>query len=162
MIRSFLLAAAASTLCFASPAQADDLTPEQAKAREIYAKVVSIRSARGQGKMHEMVDYLVDEFKAAGFTDDDIMVTDYDSEGEPTQGLMVWLRADEPVAKPLVLLAHMDVVDALAEDWVRDPFTLTEEEGYFFGRGTADNKYGVTNLTQTFRRSEVRNNYLTQ
>ena len=46
----------------------------------------------------------------------------------------------------------MDVVDALAEDWVRPPFELIEEEGYFFGRGTADNKYGLTNLTQTFIR----------
>lgn len=152
MIRSLLLAAAASTLCFAPSGIADELTPEQAKAREIYAKIVSIRSARGQGKMHEMVDYLVSEFKAAGFTDEDIAVTDYDSEGEPTQGLMVWFKAEDPIAKPIVLLGHMDVVDALAKDWVRDPFTLTEEEGYFFGRGTADNKYGITNLTQTFIR----------
>lgn len=152
MFRSLLFATAIGALSFAPTALADDLTPEQAKAREIYKNVVEIRSARGQQNMPKVVDYLVGEFKAAGFTDNDIMVTDYDSEGEPTQGLMVWLRADEAIAKPLVLLAHMDVVDALAEDWVRDPFTLTEEEGYFFGRGTADNKYGLTNLTQTFIR----------
>ena len=46
----------------------------------------------------------------------------------------------------------MDVVDALPEDWERAPFTLTEEDGYFFGRGTMDNKYGVTNLIATFIR----------
>ena len=152
MFRSLFFATAIGALSFAPTALADDLTPEQAKAREIYKNVVEIRSARGQQKMPEVVDYLVSEFKAAGFSDDDIMVTDYDSEGEPTQGLMVWLRSEDPIAKPLVLLAHMDVVDALAEDWVRDPFTLIEEDGYFFGRGTADNKYGLTNLTQTFIR----------
>ncbi|MAP93428.1 MAG: hypothetical protein CMK07_00605, partial [Ponticaulis sp.] len=152
MFRTLLLAAAFSAVSLSPAALADELTPEEAKAREIYANVVSIRSARGQAKMHEVVDYLVSEFKAVGFTDDDIMVTDYDSEGEPVQGLMVWYRADDPIAEPIVLLAHMDVVDALQEDWVRDPFTLTEEEGYFFGRGTSDNKYGLTNLTQTFIR----------
>lgn len=132
---------------------AQERTPHEQMARDIYANVVSIRSARGQAKVPEVVDYLVGELKDAGFTDEDIKVTDYDSNGEPTQGLMVWYRAEgEPEDEPIVLLAHMDVVDALAEDWVRDPYTLTEEEGYFFGRGTADNKYGLTNLVQTFIR----------
>lgn len=152
MFRKFALLSAVCLLALSPSVGADELTSEQAKAREIYAKVVSIRSARGQQKMPDVVNYLISEFKAAGFTDDDIKVTDYISNGEPTQGLMVWLRAENATAKPIVLLAHMDVVDALAKDWVRDPFTLTEEDGYFFGRGTADNKYGLTNLTQTFIR----------
>ncbi len=152
MFRKLALLSAVCLLALSPSVGADELTADQAKAREIYAKVVSIRSARGQQKMPDVVNYLISEFKAAGFTDDDIEVTDYDSNGEPTQGLMVWLRAEEATQKPIVLLAHMDVVDALAKDWVRDPYTLTEEEGYFFGRGTADNKYGLTNLTQTFIR----------
>ena len=142
---------AASSLTPASFAQ--ERSAHEQQARDIYANVVAIRSARGQAKVPEVVDYLVGELKAAGFSDDDLVVTDYDSKGEPTQGLVVWYRAEgDPAEKPIVLLAHMDVVDALAEDWVRDPFTLTEEEGYFFGRGTADNKYGLTNLVQTFIR----------
>lgn len=152
MFKTFALLTSACILALTPLAQADELTPVEAKAREIYAKVVSIRSDRGQEKVPDVVNYLVSEFKAAGFTDNDIEITDYDAAGEHTQGLMVWLRADAPTEKPIVLLAHMDVVDALAEDWVRDPFTLIEEEGYFFGRGTADNKYGLTNLTQTFIR----------
>ena len=54
--------------------------------------------------------------------------------------------------KPILLLAHMDVVTAKPEEWQRDPFTLIEENGYFFGRGTLDNKQGVTVLTTTFLR----------
>ena len=141
MLKSLALASA-MTLAVLSPAvYADDLTPAEAKAREIYQNVVEIRSARGQGKVPGEFDYLVSEFMAAGFAEDDIAVTEYDSEGETVEGLMVWLRAEEPVAKPIVLLAHMDVVDALEKDWVRKPFQLVEEEGYFFGRGTSDNKY---------------------
>ena len=57
-----------------------------------------------------------------------------------------------PGKKPILLLAHMDVVDARREDWTRDPFVLHEERGYFFGRGSADDKFGVASLTATFLR----------
>ena len=105
------------------------------------------------GKMSDLVDYLVSELKAGGFADADIEVTDHEIEGELVQGLMVWYRAEgTPKQKPIVLLAHMDVVDALPDTWTRYPFELIEEDGYFFGRGTADNKYGVTSLVATFLR----------
>jgi len=140
----------------AQPAMAQEstaLTPHQQLARDIYRDVIAFRTARGQQQVPAMVAYLVDRFKKAGFADDDIQITDYDSEGEETQGLMVTYRAKSgSTGKPIVLLGHMDVVDALAKDWVRPPFTLTEEDGYFFGRGTHDNKYGITNLTATFLR----------
>ena len=148
---SLLLSAALIAVAPASFAQ-EERTPDEQQAREIYRNVVEIRSARGQERVPEVVDYLVGELKAAGFTDEDIEVTDYDATGEATQGLVVWYRSPDPKEKPIALLAHMDVVDALAEDWVRDPFTLIEEDGYFFGRGTADNKYGVTSLVSTFIR----------
>ena len=146
----------AASILSAQPALAQDaaaLTPDQQLARDIYRDVIAFRTARGQEQVPAMVAYLVDRFKKAGFSDEDVQITDYDSEGEKTQGLMVTYRAKPgSTAKPIVLLGHMDVVDALAKDWVRPPFTLTEEEGYFFGRGTDDNKYGITNLTATFLR----------
>ncbi|MFC2953533.1 M20/M25/M40 family metallo-hydrolase [Marinicaulis aureus] len=142
-----------AAVAFVSPAQSRDLTDHEQMARDIYEKVISIRTAKGQEQVPIMVEYLVGQLKAAGFADSDIQVTDYDSAGEHTQGLMVTYRAEgEAAKKPIVLLGHMDVVDALAKDWERAPFTLTEEDGYFFGRGTTDNKYGITNLTQTFIR----------
>lgn len=152
MTRLALLTSAAIILA-APLGTAQERADYEKEAREIFRNVVEIRSARGQEKVPDVVDYLVGELKGAGFTDEDIEVTDYDATGEATQGLMVWYRAEgEPSGDPIVLLAHMDVVDALAEDWVRNPYKLTEEEGYFFGRGTADNKYGVTSLVSTFIR----------
>jgi len=151
MLRQLPLIAIAACLMATPLAVAQERTADELQARELYRNIVSYRTARGQEKVPELVDYLVGELKAAGFTDEDIKVTDYDSDGEATQGLMVWYRASgEPTEKPIVLLGHLDVVDALAKDWVRKPFELTEEEGYFFGRGTVDNKYGVKSLVYTF------------
>ncbi|MEZ5709387.1 MAG: M20/M25/M40 family metallo-hydrolase [Blastomonas sp.] len=156
--RASALAASLAALSISAgmPAQAEEartLSADEQLARDIYRDIISFRTARGQQKVPDLVAYLVGRFKQAGFTDEDIVVTDYDSEGEPTQGLMLWYRAaPEASKKPIVLLGHMDVVDALEEDWERPPFSLTEEEGYFFGRGTIDNKYGVANLSQTFIR----------
>jgi acetylornithine deacetylase/succinyl-diaminopimelate desuccinylase-like protein len=143
----------AALLLAAPMALAEERTAFEQQAREIYQTVVEIRTAKGQAKVPVVVDYLVRELKAGGFADADIEVTDYDSAGEPVQGLMVWYRAEgKPKQKPIVLLAHMDVVDALPDTWTRYPFELIEEDGYFFGRGTADNKYGVTSLVATFLR----------
>lgn len=155
-----LMAMAASA---ALPAQAQTQAQTQARtandqaARQLYGKIISFRTARGHNQVPAMVAYLKGEFLKAGFAESDIAVTDYDSEGEPTQGLMVTYRAkDNPKgsakAGPIVLLGHMDVVEALPEDWERAPFTLTEQDGYFFGRGTLDNKYGIASLSHTFIR----------
>jgi carboxypeptidase PM20D1 len=59
-------------------------------------------------------------------------------------------RGDGSGGRPILLLAHMDVVPALRSDWERDPFTMVEENGFFFGRGTIDNKAGIAHLTSTF------------
>lgn len=150
------LALAAALLATAAPASAEaraPLTAEQQQAYDIYRDIIAIRTARGQAKTPEMVAYLVSRLKQAGFADADIMVTDYDSAGEPVQGLIVRLAAVKPDGrKPVVLLGHMDVVDALEQDWVLPPFTLTEKDGFFFGRGTMDNKYGIASLVYTFIR----------
>ena len=148
------LAATAVALA-ALPAQAGEgeRTAHEQQVRDIYRDIISFRTARGHGQVDDMVAYLVRRLSEAGFADEDLMVTDYDSDGDPTQGLVVRYRGDGSSGeKPIVMLAHMDVVDALPEDWERDPFTLVEEDGYFFGRGTMDNKYGVANLTGTFIR----------
>ena len=123
------LVASAAIVALSPLAVAQDRTASEQQAREIFRNVVEIRSARGQSKVPEVVDYLVGELKAAGFSDEDIEVTDYNNDGEETQGLVVWYRATNPTEKPIALLAHMDVVDALAEDWVLDPYTLTEGTG---------------------------------
>ena len=154
-VKAFLLAGA---LASAGPIAAQDtetrqLTDHQQTVHDIYRDIIGFRTARGHQQVDDMVAYLTKRLSDAGFAQEDLMVTDYDSDGEPTQGLIVRYRGDGSSGdKPIVMLAHMDVVDALPEDWDRDPFTLTEEDGYFFGRGTMDNKYGVANLVGTFIR----------
>jgi acetylornithine deacetylase/succinyl-diaminopimelate desuccinylase-like protein len=154
-VKAFLLAGA---LASAGPIAAQDtetrqLTDHQQMAHDIYRDIIGFRTARGHQQVDDMVAYLTKRLSDAGFAQEDLMVTDYDSDGEPTQGLIVRYRGNGSSGdKPIVMLAHMDVVDALPEDWDRDPFTLTEEDGYFFGRGTMDNKYGVANLVGTLIR----------
>lgn len=124
-------------------------TEHAQKALEIYSKVVSIPTAEGRGRVPEMVEYLASEFRAAGFTDQDVRIL---PKGE-TAALVVHYRGDGSThKKPILLLGHMDVVEALAKDWERPPFELTQDDTYFYGRGSIDNKYGVSMLSATFIR----------
>lgn len=126
----------------------------QREALQIYRNIVGIRSAEGQGRIPEVARYLADQFRQGGFPEEDIHILPFTKEnGEESAGLVVRYRGDGSSGKkPILLVGHMDVVDALAKDWERDPFTLIEEDGYFFGRGTMDDKMGVTMLTTTFLR----------
>jgi carboxypeptidase PM20D1 len=128
--------------------------PYQQEALEMYRHLIGIRSAAGHGKVPEVAQYLADRFIAAGFDRNDVHVLSQTvSSGEETAALVVRYRGDGSSGKkPILLLAHMDVVDAIRDDWERDPFTLIEEDGYFFGRGTLDNKFGVVTLSSTFMR----------
>jgi acetylornithine deacetylase/succinyl-diaminopimelate desuccinylase-like protein len=123
------------------------------KAREIYAKVISIPTELGRNKVPEMAEYLAAEFRAAGFPDKDISILRFKGTQDATASLVVRYRGNgKSNKKPIVLLAHMDVVTAKREDWERDPYTLIEENGYFFGRGTADDKQGVVAITSALLR----------
>ena len=129
---------------------AKDTTPEEVRkeAREIFQKVIAFRTSEGLGQVPAMAQYLAERFRAADFPEEDIHILPV---GE-TASLVVRYRGNGRGGKPILLLAHMDVVTAKPEEWQRDPFTLIEENGYFFGRGTLDNKQGVTALTTTFLR----------
>jgi len=143
------IALAATLLTPLAHASQDAPTAHEQKALEIYRTSIAMRTAAGFGNVPKLASYLADEFRAAGFDDADIHIKEM---GE-TAALIVRYRGDGSSGKkPILLSAHMDVVDALPEDWERDPFTLVEEDGYFFGRGTVDNKMGTTSLTSTFLR----------
>ncbi len=128
--------------------------PYQKKALEIYRTSIGFRTAKSHSQVPAFAKYLADEFRDGGFEDDDIHVLpSITAAGEDITSLVVIYRGDGSSGKkPILLLAHMDVVDALPEDWERDPFTLVEEDGYFFGRGTTDDKFGTSSLTTTFLR----------
>jgi acetylornithine deacetylase/succinyl-diaminopimelate desuccinylase-like protein len=125
-------------------------TPEavRAEARDIFQTVIAFQTVAGRGQVPVMARYLAGRLEAGGFPAEDIEILPH---GE-TASLIVRYRGADRAAKPIVFLAHMDVVEANPADWSRDPFKLVEENGYFYGRGTADVKQEVALLTTTFLR----------
>jgi len=120
----------------------------RSQAREIFAHIIGIESSIGEGKVPLVAKYLAERFKAGGFPDADIHILPL---GE-TASLVVRYRGKGRGGKPIALIAHMDVVTAKRSDWQRDPYTLIEENGFFYGRGTSDVKQEVALLTSTFLR----------
>lgn len=142
---------------FISQAQhtsAEYTKPYQQQALSIYRDTIAMETSLGNHMVPTMAHYLADRFRDGGFDNEDIHVLLFQPPGgEETASLVVRYRGDGTAGKkPILFVAHMDVVGALSEDWVRDPFTLIEEDGYFFGRGTHDDKSGTTLLTATFLR----------
>ncbi len=148
MTVSLFRAASLLALFSALPCQVLATDAHDAKAREIFSKLISYPTSPGLGQVPAMAEYLAGEFRRAGFPQADIHLLPL---GE-TASLVVRYRGDGSGGRPILLLAHMDVVTAKREDWQRDPYTLVEENGFFYGRGTLDVKNGVTALTATFLR----------
>jgi acetylornithine deacetylase/succinyl-diaminopimelate desuccinylase-like protein len=142
-----LLAAVTPAVAAPNPVtQPTKLSPEwQAKTREMIKTAVEIPTVAGRGELKRMADYLAGQFRAAGWPADDVKVLPYKGfNDEPTHALMVRWRAASPSArKPVMILGHMDVVEAKRADWEFDPFTFLEKDGYFYGRGVNDDKQGV-------------------
>jgi len=128
-------------------AKAPKLPPKwEATTREIYKTAVETPTVKGrEGTNLKLATYLADKLKAAGWAEADLHVLPYQSvPGNQTAALVArWPAAGTAKAKPILILAHMDVVEALASDWTTDPFKLVEKDGYFYGRGTGDDKQGV-------------------
>ena len=127
--------------------------PDQAQARQIFEKVITYRTSQGQGQVPSMVGYLESVLREGGISAENIAKL---PNGE-TVGMLVRIPGSDPNAKPILFSAHMDVVDARPEDWKRDPYKLIEEGGYFYGRGTLDNKAGVVAMMSTILRMQKAN-----
>jgi acetylornithine deacetylase/succinyl-diaminopimelate desuccinylase-like protein len=149
---ALLLAIAAAPGFAQSPGQPTEATIRSEHAQktlEIYRSIVEVDTSKNRGNTPKVARYLADELRAAGFVDEDIRIVpagDFVS-------LIVTYRGDGSSGrKPILLLGHMDVVEAYAKDWVRPPFELTQDDVNFYARGTIDNKFGVAHLTSTFIR----------
>ena len=107
--------------------------------RALYKELVETNTSHSVGSCTLAAERMSARLKAAGYTDQDIRLFAPD-EFPKDGGLVAVLHGKGSKKKPILLLAHVDVVEAKREDWTRDPFTLIEEDGYFYGRGTSDDK----------------------
>jgi acetylornithine deacetylase/succinyl-diaminopimelate desuccinylase-like protein len=113
--------------------------PDQLEFRALYKELVETNTTLSAGSCTLAAERMAARLKAAGFPDTDLhpfAAPDHPKEG----GLVAVLPGRDPKAKAVLMLAHMDVVEAKREDWTRDPFTLVEENGNFYARGAADDK----------------------
>ncbi|MFK8048976.1 MAG: M20/M25/M40 family metallo-hydrolase [Halioglobus sp.] len=145
-----IISALLGFLFLSGVAYAEDIpTAHAQKTLEIYRTIIGIESAKNLGNVPKVANYLAGELRSAGFSENDIEILPLGD----TVALVVTYRGDGSSDKaPILLLGHMDVVEARPEDWERPPFELTEDDTFFYGRGTIDNKFGVTQLTSTFIR----------
>lgn len=139
-MRPFRLLRAAvllSLLAVPARAQSRPLTKWEETARSILKELVEINTSESVGSTAKAAWAMAARLKAAGFPDSDVVVL----ENAPRKGnLVARYRGRNTGKKPILLLSHIDVVEARAEDWTLPPFTFIEKDGTFFGRGVADNK----------------------
>jgi len=139
--RSATAACAAMTIALAlgpmRPAVAQTLTAQQQLALDIYRELVEINTVTETGDTGRAADAMAARLRAAGFEGADVQVF----KPAPRKGNLVARLRGAGARKPMLLLAHMDVVEARREDWSVDPFKLTEKDGFYYGRGSGDDKF---------------------
>lgn len=157
--RTAVLAAAAACAliaqpmaALAAPAGPAPTDADRQAARALLRQLIEIPTAKGRGQVPKLVDVLEARLTAAGFKSEDIVRVPLEIDGERTEGLIVRYAGRQTGRAPVALLAHMDVVDAARDSWETDPYKPVEKDGYLYGRGSSDNKYGVTVLVETFAR----------
>ena len=135
----------------AAIAQQAQLRPDQAEFRGLYKELVETNTTVSNGSCTLAAERMAARLKAAGIPESQMTlfsVPEHPKDG----GLVVVYPGTSKKLKPMLLLAHIDVVEAKREDWTRDPFTLIEENGYFYARGTADDKSQAAIWTDTLIR----------
>jgi acetylornithine deacetylase/succinyl-diaminopimelate desuccinylase-like protein len=135
-IISTVAAISAALCCLQASAQTQ---PGEARFRELYKELIETNTTLSAGDCTLAAERMAARLKAAGMTQGDVQVftaPDHPKEG----GLIAVYPGKDPRLKAILLLAHIDVVEAKREDWTRDPFTLVEEKGSFYARGAIDDK----------------------
>lgn len=136
-MKAMILAAALAATV--SSAQAQALRPDQARFRALYKELVETNTTLSVGNCTQAAAQIGARLKAAGYTDSQITYfagPDHPKDG----GIVAVLPGTDHAAKAILLLGHIDVVEANRADWTRDPFTLVEENGFFYARGASDDK----------------------
>ena len=123
--------------CLPMSGQAQSITPNQQLARDIHRELVEINTVTATGDTLLAAQAMAARLKSAGFPDSDVQVLS----PAPRKGNLVARLHGSGKRKPILLLAHLDVVEAKREDWSTDPFKLVEEDGHLYGRGVLDDKF---------------------
>lgn len=152
MRRLALLLACLSASATAAPNpvfQPSKLDPAwQAKTRAMLKQLVEIPSVKGRNQVPKVAEAVAAQLRAAGIPAEDIRIISYEGlPGDQTAAVIARWRAPHAARKPLLIIGHMDVVEAKREDWKYDPFEFREQDGYFYGRGTWDMKSGIVATT---------------
>lgn len=140
-----------TVLCGTAVAQAPQL-PEQDRvlARQIFKEFVETNSQDSNGSVTAVSEAARKEFLKAGFDPNDLILA---GPNDRKQNLVVrYHGAAGSKLKPILIIGHTDVVEARRSDWTLDPYTLTEKDGYFYGRGTQDMKDGDADVVESFIR----------
>lgn len=128
-------AALIATAAFVQPSTAS-LSPEDQLARDVFQELIEINTTDSAGSTSEAAEAMARRLTDAGFDEKDLFLGGPD----PRKGNLVARLRGTGKREPLLLLAHLDVVEALRSDWSFDPFVFLERDGYYYGRGTSDDK----------------------
>ncbi len=138
-------------MLLAAPAAATELRPDQARFRALFKELIETNTTLSGGDCTLAARKMAAHLKAAGYPDTDLHI--FTAPGHPKEGgLVAVLNGSDPKAKAILLLGHLDVVEAKRADWTRDPFALIEENGYFYARGASDMKSLVAAWVDTMIR----------
>src|SRR3954454_19735454 len=124
-----------ATSASAAPPSLDAKTKQLAF--DIYKQLIEINTTNSVGNNTTAAEAMAARLTAAGFAASDLQVL---VPSNPKKGNLVARLHGTGKEKPMLLLAHLDVVEAKREDWSMEPFVLTEQDGYYYGRGTSDDK----------------------
>jgi acetylornithine deacetylase/succinyl-diaminopimelate desuccinylase-like protein len=146
----FTAAIAASLTLPALPAWAQ-ARPDQQRFRALFKELIETNTTLSAGDCTLAAQKMAAHLKSAGYPDSDLEI--FTAPGHPKEGgLVAVLHGTDAKAKAILLLGHLDVVEARRADWTRDPFTLIEENGYFYARGASDMKSLVAAWVDTMVR----------
>ncbi|MBB4859363.1 acetylornithine deacetylase/succinyl-diaminopimelate desuccinylase-like protein [Novosphingobium chloroacetimidivorans] len=150
-MKTILTALLATALVAPSLAAAQGaLRPDQQEFFGLYKELIETNTTVTQGSCTEAAAKMAARLKAAGFKDDQLIP--FSTPEYPKDGGLVAIYPGTTKQKPMLLLAHIDVVEAKREDWERDPFKLVEENGYYYARGAVDDKAQAAIWTDTLVR----------
>ena len=139
VVRSLSLSAAVAAAMFAGQGRAQTPSADEAAFRDLYKQLVEINTTRSVGSCTKAAEAMQARLVAAGIPKSDTQIL-APPERPQDGALIAVLHGHDNVAKPILLLAHIDVVEAKREDWERDPFKLVEENGWFYARGASNDK----------------------